>query len=252
MTLDIIGAGSYFWRWKHNRFHHTFTNIAGFDTDIDFGFLGRIAPSGKRLWFHRRQHLYMWFLYALFAVKWHVFDDFRSVIRGRLGNHRIPRPGGLDLAGFIAGKAAFLSLAFVIPSLFHPLGNVVLFYLGTMSVAGFTLSLIFIMPHTAGESEFPRPDEDTGRIANPRAVHQCRVTVDFLRSNPVATWLVGGLNFHREHHLFPRICHMHYRKIAPIVDEVCEKYGVPHVDHKSYWAGLRSHYHWLREMGSTS
>jgi linoleoyl-CoA desaturase len=108
MTMDIIGASSYFWRWKHNRFHHTFTNIHLYDTDIDLGALGRISPSGQRRWYHRWQHLYLWLFYGLLVVKWQIFDDFSNTLRGRLGRHRIPRPRGVDLAIFFAGKAAFL------------------------------------------------------------------------------------------------------------------------------------------------
>jgi linoleoyl-CoA desaturase len=119
-----------------------------------------------------------------------------------------------------------------------------------MMVAGLTLSMIFILPHAVEESFFPLPLAETGRMADPRAVHQVRVTVDFRRHNPVVTWLVGGLNFHREHHLFPSICHVHYPHIADIVDEVCEKFGIRHIEHHSYVAGVASHYRWLKRMGA--
>ncbi len=249
LTADLIGAGSYFWQWKHNRFHHTFTNIYRFDTDIDLGFLARIAPSARHRWYHKWQHWYIWFFYCFMVIKWQLFDDFLNLLRGRLGNHRIPRPRGGELLVFVAGKAVFLSLAFGIPLLFHPVGKVLFCYVLAMMVAGITLSLIFILPHAVGESEFPVPDKLSGRMEQPRAVHQVRVTVDFMRHNEIVTWLVGGLNFHREHHLFPGVSHAHYKKIYPIVDDVCEKYGIPHVEHKSYFIGLRSHYRWMKTMG---
>src|SRR5438067_1978274 len=34
MTLDLIGASSYLWHWKHGVFHHTYPNVEGQDTDI--------------------------------------------------------------------------------------------------------------------------------------------------------------------------------------------------------------------------
>lgn len=94
MTADFIGASSYFWRWKHNLFHHSFTNISHFDTDIDFGLLVRMAPSTDLRWFHRWQHLYIWPFYGFLTIKWQLFDDFYSLIRGRQGNHKVPRPRG--------------------------------------------------------------------------------------------------------------------------------------------------------------
>ena len=33
-TMDLIGASSYRWKWKHNRYHHTYTNVDGVDDDI--------------------------------------------------------------------------------------------------------------------------------------------------------------------------------------------------------------------------
>lgn len=250
MTADFIGASSYFWRWKHNRIHHPFTNVFHFDTDIDFGILGRVAPAADRYWFHRWQHLYIWVFYGFLVMKWQLFDDFYSMVRARLGNHRISRPTGFDLIVFIVGKSLFFSYAFIIPLTLHPVGHVIFFYFLTTFIAGLTLSLIFVLPHCCGDSEFPEPNKDTGQIENPRAIHQVRVTVDFMRNNPVVTWLVGGLNYHREHHLFPGVCHVHYSKIAALIDDLCVEFGIPHKEHRSYAAGIASHYRWLRRMGT--
>src|SRR5439155_7430331 len=35
MMLDLMGGSSYFWRWKHGVFHHTYVNVTGHDTDIN-------------------------------------------------------------------------------------------------------------------------------------------------------------------------------------------------------------------------
>jgi linoleoyl-CoA desaturase len=127
---------------------------------------------------------------------------------------------------------------------------VLLFYAAVTAVAGMALSMIFVLPHFSGHSDFPLPDKQTGNIETPRAIHQVRVTVDFSRQNLIATWLVGGLNYHREHHLFPGICHVHYNRIAGIIDKACEEFDIPHKEHKSFIAGLVSHYRWLRRMGA--
>lgn len=51
-------------------------------------------------------------------------------------------------------------------------------------------------------------------------------------SSNVGGWklalLNGGLNYQIEHHLFPRMNHMHYATIAPVVRQFCEEKGIPY------------------------
>jgi linoleoyl-CoA desaturase len=56
-SLDLVGASSYLWHWKHGVFHHTHVNVTGEDTDIDLGRLARLTPHQRRRPFHRWQHL---------------------------------------------------------------------------------------------------------------------------------------------------------------------------------------------------
>ena len=84
------------------------------------------------------------------------------------------------------------------------------------------------------------------------AVHQARSTVDFARDNRLVSWLVGGLNFQIEHHLFSRICHVNYPAISKLVEETCHEFGVRYAVHDSLLAGLRSHFRWLGRMGRPS
>jgi linoleoyl-CoA desaturase len=86
-------------------------------------------------------------------------------------------------------------------------------------------------------------------MVTPWAVHQVETTVDFARENRAATWLLGGLNFQIEHHLFSRICHINYPAIAPLVEQTCREFGVRYKHNKTFLTALRSHYCWLRSMG---
>jgi linoleoyl-CoA desaturase len=249
MSLDVIGGSSYVWRWKHAVIHHTYVNITGYDADIDLGGLARLSPHQTRRWFHRWQHLYLWLLYGFLAIKWHLVTDFRYIITGRIGPHRIARPKGWDLVVFIAGKAVFFTGAFVIPMLFHPAWVVLVYYAIGAGVVGVMMSVVFQVPHCVGESEFPLPRADTGRMEDPWAVHQVRETTDFSRRSRVVTWLLGGLNLHAEHHLFPILCHVNSPAISKIVEETCREFGVNYKWHNSFGAGALSHYRWLRKMG---
>jgi len=249
MTLDLIGGSSFQWRWKHVVFHHTYVNIIGHDSDITVGAFARLTPHHRRLWFHRWQHLYLWPLYGLQAINWHLQGDFRDFISGRSGEHRAPRPKGLDLAVFLSGKVIFFTLAFGFPLLLHSVWVVALFYAVAALVLGMALSVVFQLAHCVEQAEFPLPSRDNGQIENAWAVHQVETTVDFARRSRVAAWLLGGLNFQIEHHLFPRVCHVNYPAISKVVEGACRDFGVKYSDHGSFWAGVVSHFRWLRRMG---
>jgi len=249
MSLDLLGASSYLWDHKHNTIHHTYANIDQHDDDIDVGWLGRLAPGQRRLWFHRLQHYYLWPLYGFLPVKWHLWDDFHTVARGRIGPYRFARPRDGDLWVFIGGKALFFALALGIPALVHPIWLVALMYLGVFWVNGLVLSVVFQLAHVVEEAEFPQPEEATGRVPTHWAVHQVQTTVNFSRRNHLLTWFVGGLNYQIEHHLFPRICHIHYPRISRLVERACQRHGLPYHAHASVFAAVASHFRWLRHMG---
>ena len=252
LTLDLMGGSSYLWDWKHNSIHHTYPNIPGQDDDIDIGMLGRLSPHQRRYWFHRLQGVYLWLLYGFLAIKWHLFDDFYNVATGRVGSHRIPRPTGKDLAVFIGGKAVFFSLAFAIPMLLHPIWAVLVVYAIAAFVSGVVLSVVFQLAHCVGEADFPAPvhaPDGNERMQTDWAVHQVQTTVDFARRNRVLAWFLGGLNFQIEHHLFSRICHIHYPALAKVVEDASREFGVRYAAHKSFFSAFASHFRWLVIMG---
>lgn len=249
LTLDVVGGSSYIWHWKHGIYHHTYANISGFDSDIDLGVLGRLSPHQPHHWYQRWQHWYMWPMYGVMAIRWHLYDDFRDLLKGRIGTHRFPRPTGRELVIFIGGKLVFFSLAFGLPALFHPLWVVILFYGAASFVLGILLSVVFQMAHCVEGAVFVQPSPTSGRIARAWAVHQVESTVDFIRHSRVGSWCLGGLNFQIEHHLFPRISHVNYAALSKLVEDTCREFGVRYHEHKTLWAGLVSHFRWLRQMG---
>ena len=254
VSLDLIGASSYIWHWKHDVFHHTYVNIVDHDTDLEVGIFGRLAPSHPRLPFHRWQHYYLWLLYGFLAIKWHFYDDFNSLITGKIGDRVYPRPKGANLAILLGGKLIFFTLAFVIPLQLHSVWLVLASY-GLVAVTlGILLSVVFQLAHVVEEADFPVPIPvaEIGMIENDWAIHQIETTVNFSRYNPLMTWFVGGLNFQVEHHLFPNICHVNYPEISKVVEQTCQEFGVKYNQHDSFWAGCVSHFRWLRLMGTAA
>jgi linoleoyl-CoA desaturase len=175
LTLDMLGASSYVWHWKHNILHHTYPNITGVDDDLDVMPFARLAPGQPRRYMHRWQHWYLWFLYGMLAPKWHFIDDYKSVIRGRIADREFPRPTGWRLLELVVGKALFLTWAFVIPMQLHRWWVVLCFYLVVSLASGIIMAVTFQLAHCVGEARFFEP---TGEMSNAWAVHQVETTVD--------------------------------------------------------------------------
>ncbi len=246
-TLDVMGVCSFIWRPKHNVAHHTFTNVAGVDHDLDFGILARLSPEQTRRRWHRFQHIYLWFFYGFLHPKWVFFDDF-MVLRSRLiGVHRLPPPGRAKMAGFVVSKLFFIAWGLVIPAMFHPIWQVLLFHAVAAFTLGATLGTVFQLAHCSGDAEFPAPDG--GRVDTEWAAHQLETCVDFAPRNPFVTWFVGGLNYQVEHHLFPKVCHLHYPALALIVAAVAKRHGLRHRSHATLAGALGSHFEHLRLLG---
>ena len=110
------------------------------------------------------------------------------------------------------------------------------------------MAVTFQLAHCVEEADSASPAELAGQ-KRVWAVHEVETTVNFCPGNPVVTWLLGGLNFQIEHHLFPKVPHTHYPKIAEIVRRNCVKHGVRYSSHSSLGRALRSHFLHLRTMG---
>jgi linoleoyl-CoA desaturase len=247
-SMDMLGASSHIWRHKHNILHHTYTNIAGHDTDIEASAMLRLAPSQPRRRFHRFQHLYIWILYAVFPLKWWFLDDSRELASGRIASHSFPPARGWALLLALAGKAAFIGWAFALPLYLHPTWKLVPLWLLGVATLGVVTSVVFQLAHCVSRAGFPEADGG-GQMEAGWAEHQIATTVDFARGNRVLGWYLGGLNFQVEHHLFPRICHVHYPAVAAIVEETCSEHGVVYSAEPTFWSALASNLRWLREMG---
>ena len=247
LTLDLIGGSSYMWRHKHNVLHHTYTNIAPLDVDLGGSALLRFSPEQPHRPVMRLQHLYVWALYALYPLGWWLVDDFHRLLTGRIGGHAIPRPRARDVAALLAGKAVFLGWALVVPLVVHPTWRVVPLAAVTVATLGVTLALVFQLAHCVGEADFH--DARAGLPVRDWAAHQVTTTVDFARGNRLLGWYLGGLNFQVEHHLFPKVCHVHYPALSAIVEATCAAYGVRYTAQPSLRAAVAANVRWLRRLG---
>jgi len=249
-TLDVMGVCSFIWRQKHNVIHHAFTNVQGVDFDLDFGVIARLSPEQRRRSVHRYQHVYLWFLYGFLLPKWVFYDDFVILFSRRMGPHKLPKLGAKEIALFIGYKVFFVGWSIVIPALYHPLWQVAIFHLVAAFTLGVTLACAFQLAHCVEEAQFPIA-APAGQLTNEDwQAHQVETTVDFARSNRLLGWFLGGLSFQVEHHLFPKVCHLHYEALSHIVEEVALKHGVRYRRNGTLRIAMSSHYRHLKKLGA--
>jgi linoleoyl-CoA desaturase len=244
----LLGYSSYVWRVKHNVAHHTYTNVAGYDDDIEQQPWIRLVPAqGRRSWY-RLQFIYIWGLYCMFTMRMQFVGDYLALAKGQVGQSTIRRPRGWTLVGYVGGKLIFLAWTIAIPLLVYPWWVVLVAIVGVSCVTGVVVAVTFQLAHCVEEASFTTPEA----LAVERriwAVHEIESTVDFCPRNWFLTWFLGGLNYQIEHHLFPRVPHVHYPHIAAIVRRKAAEHGVRYTVHETLRGALRSHVRHLREMG---
>lgn len=248
-AVDFIGGASYFWHYKHNLLHHTYTNVEGLDEDIDSTPFLRLAPSQRRRFYHRFQTWYVLPLLGFFVPKWGFFDDWKTWITGEISGTRIPRPRGWDAVQLVTGKLWYYAWAIALPLVYHSPLEVLGGFLVASTTLGITLAIVFQLAHVVEGTQYVDLPESAEKFELPFFEHQLATTSDFAQNSRLVTWYVGGLNFQVEHHLFPRIAHRHYPAIAKITEEVCREHGVAYHRHPTLFAAIRSHFRLLDRLG---
>jgi linoleoyl-CoA desaturase len=251
-SLNIVGGNAFNWKVQHNVLHHTYTNIHDVDEDISPRGILRMSPYGEWKFFHRFQHFYAWFFYGLLTLVWVLVKDFVRLIKYQRDGMVKKQKANIatEWAVLIGTKVVYVFYIGVLPMIVLGLTwwQVVLGFLIMHYIAGFILAIIFQPAHVIEGTEYPMPDDD-GKMENTWAIHQLLTTTNFANNNRVLNWYVGGLNFQVEHHLFPNICHVHYRKISAIVKYTAEEFGVPYKSEPTFIGALAAHARLLKQLG---
>ena len=116
-------------------------------------------------------------------------------------------------------------------------------------ICGLVLALIFQPAHVIEETDFFLADEE-GSVENNWAIHQMKTTANFANGSRLFSWFIGGLNYQIEHHLFPNICHVHYKKISKIVRETAQEFSIPYHHHRTFAGAVASHFSLIHQLGT--
>jgi linoleoyl-CoA desaturase len=250
LVFNVIGANAYVWSITHNVVHHTYTNIPGHDEDIEVApGMVRLSPEEEVKPIMRYQHLYAFPLYGLASIMWVFRKDFKKFFQKKIGQIENDH-GPIEYFNLFFFKALYYVLFIVLPLIYLDITwwQFAIGFVCMHLVEGAVLGIVFQLAHVVENTAFPHVNTEN-QIEEAWAVHQMQTTADFARNSKLVNFLVGGLNFQIEHHLFPQICHIHYPKIAPIVEATAREFNVPYIDNPTFGKALKSHYRMLKHFG---
>lgn len=251
-SLNIVGGNAFNWKIQHNVLHHTYTNVYDADEDISPRGVLRMSPHSEWKSMHKFQHVYAWFIYGLMTLVWVLAKDIIRLISYHKDGLIKKQNANLTTEIIILAvtKILYLGYIFTLPMVILDLsfGTVLIGFCVMHYVAGFILAVIFQPAHVIEGTEYFEPDMN-GNLENNWAIHQLHTTTNFANKSRLFSWYVGGLNFQVEHHLFPNVCHVHYRNIAPIVEATAKEFGIPYKSEKTFVDALVGHGRLLRELG---
>ncbi len=248
LTNNFLGGNAFLWKLKHNIIHHTYTNIDGVDDDINNMPFMRECSTQPWKPMHRFQSTYMFILYG-FTSLFMFFTDYIKYFKSRIYTTPLKKMTLSDHVTFWAGKVFFIGFYIVLPLfLIGWKGWLAGFFISQFTL-GLTLAFVFQLAHVVEHAEFQSAGLDPMKIENEWAVHQVKTTANFASKNKIVTWFVGGLNYQIEHHLFPRISHIHYPAISKIVKETCDKFELHYINFPTTRSAIASHVRFMHSMG---
>ena len=251
-SLNVVGGNAFNWKMQHNVLHHTYTNIHDVDEDISPRGILRLSPDSEWKSFHRFQYLYAWFAYGLMTLAWVLVKDFARLSKYEKDGLVAKQKANLTTEWIIlvATKVVYFLYIFVLPVYLLPITwwHALIGFLVMHYVAGFILAVIFQPAHVVEGTEYLMPDEN-GNLENTWAIHQLHTTTNFAKRNRILSWYVGGLNYQVEHHLFPNICHVHYKEISAIVEQTAHEFGLPYKNKERFRDAMVGHFRMLKELG---
>lgn len=249
-ALNMMGGNNFLWKQKHNVNHHSFTNIEEADEDIDVKPFMRMNTNQSRYWFHRFQHIYGMFFYGFTYLAWIFYNDFVKYFTGTAGGKSVlSKMKTKDHLVFWCSKLFYLSVFLFIPFYTQGILNTLIGY-GIMAfTTGLVIAMVFQLAHVVETTRFVSKETHISEPKKDWAIHQLQTTANFGTESKWLSWILGGLNFQVEHHLFPRISHVHYPDISKIVRETCKEFNIMYNEFPSMLSAIRSHFMHLKNVG---
>lgn len=250
-SLNALGGNAFIWKFKHNILHHTYTNVDGLDDDIAKSPLMRQCSSQKWVPAHRFQHIYVVGVYAIASFAWIFLMDFDKYFKQKIYTTPMQKMSVKEHFLFWITKILYILFYMVIPVMLLGWKAWAIGFTFLHIFMGTTLAIVFQLAHVVEHTEFEFSGQEDRVIESEWAVHEVKSTSNFAPRNKVVTWFVGGLNHQVEHHLFPRICHVHYHELSKIVEKKCKEFNLPYHSFPTMSAAIISHFKMMKQLGTS-
>lgn len=251
LTMNALGSNAYIWKLKHNVVHHTYTNVDGIDDDIAKSPVLRHCDTQPWKPAHRFQHIYMFLLYGLSTILWVFLTDLIKYFSKKIVVTEMKMTTKEHVI-FWSSKLLYLFFYIVLPMMLVGWQAWLVGYLLVNMTMGLTLSIVFQLAHVVEKTSFEEAGETAKVIDQEWAIHEIKTTANFAPNNGIISWFVGGLNYQVEHHLFPRVSHIHYPALSKIVQEECQRFNLPYHYYPTMTEAVGSHVRVMKRLGKKS
>jgi linoleoyl-CoA desaturase len=248
LTMNALGSNAFIWKIKHNVVHHTYTNVDGIDDDIIKTPVLRLCPTQEWKPVHRFQFVYMFFIYSISTILWVFLTDLLKYLSRKIIVTDMKITWKEHII-FWTSKLLYVVFYIAIPIILVGWQSWLVGYLIVNCTMGLTLALVFQLAHVVEKTDFEVAEDKPKMIDSEWAVHEVKTTANFAVHNKVISWFVGGLNFQIEHHLFPRVSHVHYAAISNIVQQHCKQHNLPYHSYRTMSGAIASHVRVMKELG---
>jgi linoleoyl-CoA desaturase len=247
-TMDLCGISSRIWRVTHHRFHHFTTNTYGLDEAVGGRGVFRFSPHAPYRPLHRFQHLFAPLTYFLVSLDWVFVKDFQFSLIDKPDGFPIRRATAGELFELLVFKAFYIGYMIVVPvvTFGHSLASVLAAFFVSHCLIGIAALVLFQTAHVIEGSDFPS--------GNPDPKNHVRMTfettIDVAPRSRLLAWIAGGLNTHVAHHLYPKVCHVHYRRLSEIIRTCADECGIPYREYPNMFIPMGMHLVLLKRLAT--
>ncbi|WP_448808555.1 fatty acid desaturase family protein [Agromyces bauzanensis] len=231
----FVGMSYGWWQHKHTR-HHANPNQIGADPDIDLPVVAFTPEQATRhrsrlsAWLIAHQGTFFFPILLLEGVSLHASSVHRVLAREPMAH----RP--VEIAFLALRIVGFLALVFLVLS---P-DKAVVFLAIELGLFGFYMGMSFAPNHKG----MPLVPKGARLDFLRRQVLMSRN----IRGNRVLDFMMGGLNYQIEHHLFPSMPRPHLRRAAGVIAPYCREHGVPYAQ-TSLWQSYAIVLRYINRVG---
>jgi fatty acid desaturase len=229
----LIGLSFGWWVPKHNA-HHAHPNETGRDPDIGEGVAPPSSGGSLSSWLARWQAPLFFPLMLLRSTGMHILGI------GRLARRR-DRAAAAEACLITLHAALYLTVVLLVLSPLKALAFLVV----QQAVFSVYLGISFAPNHKG------MPLIDPAAAATAGFARRQVVTARNITGGPLTTFLLGGLNYQIEHHLFPSMPRPNLRRVQGLVRDFCVATGLGYSE-ESFAESFRQIIHHLSGAGAAT